>query len=101
SFRFQHAGQNSFGNCTKVLVGEFLPLRGCSTEKCSSGIDQIGTSEEEVSINQEVFLFRSSRCRYQGNVLLAEHLQNALSLSVQRFHRAEQRGLLVEGFACP
>ena len=101
AFAIEHASQDAVRNRTEVLITEFLSLRGWSTKQGAASIDQVRTGEEEVSVDQEVFLFRAAGSSDQAWVLVAEQLQDSLSLRIQALHRAEQRGLLVERFTGP
>src|SRR5258706_559448 len=64
------------------------------------GIDQVGPGEVEVLVDQEVLKLGSAGGVDLGRVL-AEQLQDSERLLRQGFHRAEQRGLLVERLAGP
>src|SRR5262249_15813219 len=67
----------------------------------AAGRQQVGTGEEEVAIDQEVFLLRTCGRSHKRFVRLAEQLKHALSLLVQSLHRAQERRLLVQRFAGP
>ena len=54
-----------------------------------------------MAVDQEVFLLGAGGRGDERAVRLAEQLQDALRLLVERLHRAQQRRLLVERFAGP
>jgi len=85
----------------EVLVLELLTLRRLLAEQRATRRQEIGACEEELAIDQEVLLLGAGVRHHLSGVLMAEQLQHALRLRVERLHRAEQRGLLVERFAGP
>ena len=97
----QHEGQHALGNRAEIVVFELLALGRLGAEQRAAGGEQVGPREVEVAIDQEVLLLRAGGRRDQGPVGVAEELQNPLGLRVQGLHRAQQRGLLVEGLAGP
>ena len=82
----EHAGQYPLGDRAEVLVLEFLPLRRLGTEERAAGHCQVGASEEEVAVDQEVFLLRTARGCHLADVLVAKHRQHATGLLVDRLH---------------
>ena len=98
---FQHEGQHALGNRAEVVIFELLALRRLRAEQRAAGRQQVGPREEEVAVDQEVFLLGTGRRRDERAVRLAEQLQHALGLLVERLHRTQQRRLLVERFAGP
>ncbi len=99
-FHIGHVGKNALGNRSEILVFHFLPLGRLGAEERSSGVDQVGAKEKEVLVDQEVFLLRPDS-RKDVTHVLAEELEDADRLRGEGFHRAQQGGLLVEGFAGP
>ena len=95
-----HAREHALGNRAEVLVLHLLALRRLGAEQRPAGVDQIRTREIEVAIDQEVFLLGTAR-RDDALGRRAEQLQDAHRLLRERFHRAEQRRLLVERLARP
>ena len=88
------------GDCAEVLILEFLTLRWLGTEQRAARIDEIGTRQVEVLIDQEVFLLGAAG-RDDALGRRAEQLQHAHRLFGQRLHRAQQRRLLVERLTGP
>jgi hypothetical protein len=95
-----HAGQDALGNRSEVLILELLPLRRARAEQGAAGVDQVGPREIKIPIDQEVFLFRAA-CRRHARRVRSEEPKNAHGLRGQRFHRSQQRRLLIERFAGP
>ena len=97
---FRHARQHALRNGAEVLVLHLLPLRRLGAEERAAGVDQVGTREVEVAIDQEVLLLGTAG-REHALGRRAEQLQHAHGLLRHRFHRAQQRRLLVERLAGP
>ena len=97
----EHAGQHALGDRAEVLVLQLLALRRLGAEERAAGVDQVGPREEEVAVDQEVLLLAARGREDQAGVLVAEQRQDPLGLHVQRLHRAEQGGLLVQRLARP
>jgi hypothetical protein len=64
----QHAGQNAIRNRAEVLIFQLLPFGRLGSEKCAAGVEQIGSGEKEISIDQEILLFTACR-RGPGSLL--------------------------------
>ena len=97
---FHHELEHALGDGAEILIFEFLALRRLGAEQRAAGVDQVGAREIEIAIDQEVFLLGTAG-RDDVRRLRAEQLQDAYCLRRQRFHRAEQRRLLVERFTGP
>ena len=97
----QHEGQHALGDRSEIMILEFLSLRRLGAKQRAAGRVQVGPCEIEVTIDQKVFLLRTGRRRDEGAVVMAEQLENAVRLLVQRLHRPQHRGLLIEGFTRP
>lgn len=89
------------GNGTEVVVVEFLSLGRFGSKEGATGVDEVGTGEEEVPVDQEVLLLGAGRGGNEGFVGVSEELEDPLGLLVERLHRAEDGRLLVECFAGP
>ena len=98
---FQHEGQHALRDGAEVMIFELLTLRWLRAEQRATSGQQVGPGEEEVAIDQEVFLLGASGRSDERAVRLAEQLQHALGLAVEGLHRTQQRRLLVERFAGP
>src|SRR5207249_3385639 len=85
----------------EVLVLQLLALGRAGAEQRATRVDQVRAREEEVLVDQEVLLLRANGREDLLGVLVAEQAQDAQRLVRQRFHRAEQGGLLVQGLAGP
>ncbi len=97
---FRHEGEHALGDGAEVLILQLLALRRLGAEERAAGVDQIGAREIEVAIDQEVLLLGTAgREHALGGG--AEQLQHADRLLRNRFHRAQQRRLLVERLARP
>ena len=53
---FEHEGQHALGDRAEVMIFELLPLRRLGAEQRAAGVEQVGPGEEEVAVDQEVFL---------------------------------------------
>ena len=95
-----HERHHPIRNGAEILVLEFLPLRRLGPEQRPPGVDQVGPRQVEVPVDQEIFLLGPAG-RDHALGLRPEQLQHAHRLLRQRFHRAQQRRLLVERFAGP
>ncbi len=78
---FQHEGQHALRNRAEVMIFELLALRRLGAEQRAAGGEQVGPGEEEVAVDQEVFLLGAGGRRDERAVRLAEQLQNALGLA--------------------
>ena len=96
----EHACEHALWNGTKIMIFHFLALRGHRGRKGAAGVDEVRPGEEEVFVDQKIFLFRADGGE-DFFALLAEELENANGLGREGFHGAKQRGLFVEGFAGP
>ncbi len=97
---FRHAREHARGDVAEVLIFHFLALRRLGAKERAAGIDQIGTREIEVAVDQEVFLLGTAGGEHALGGR-AEQLQHAHRLLRHRFHRAQQRRLLVERLTGP
>ena len=97
---FHHTGEDALGNRAEVVVFHLLALRRLGSEEGAAGVEQVGTLEIEVLINQKVLLLGAAG---RGDALgvRSEELQDAERLLGESVHRAKQGGLLVEGLAGP
>ena len=86
---FEHEGQHALGDRAEVVVFELLALRRLGAEQRAAGGQQVGPGEEEVAVDQEVFLLGAGGRRDERAVGLAEQLQHALGLAVEGLHRTQ------------
>ena len=93
-----HIGRDGGADSAKVVLLEFLALAGGSTKEGAAGDDQVLALAVSVLLDQEVLLLVAHG---RNDLLwrLAEQRQNALGLTRERGHGAQQRGLLVQGLA--
>jgi hypothetical protein len=84
---------------SEVVVVEFLALGRLGTEEGAPGVQQVGTSEEEVAVDQEILLLRTAERDDVVEVLVPEELQDALGLFAHRLLGAQQRRLMVQRLA--
>ena len=97
---FHHELEHALGDGAEILIFELLALRRLRAEERAAGVDQVGAREIEIAIDQEVFLLGAAG-RDDVRRLRAEQFQDAYCLRGERFHRAQQRRLLVERFTGP
>ncbi len=101
SFDLEHAGEDALGDGTEVLIFELLALGGLRAKEGSAGVEKVRPGEEEVAVDEEVFLLGTGGRGDHADILVSEKLEDSLRLLVEGLHRAEQRCLLVESFASP
>ena len=94
-----HERHHAIGDRAEVLILELLPFGGLAPNSVRPALIRVGTRQVEVLVDQEVFLLGPQVVITLGG--RAEQLQHAHRLLRQRFHRAQQRRLLVERFAGP
>ena len=99
-FRFVHERHHAVRDRPEVLIFELLALGRLGAEERPAGVDEVGTRQVEVAIDQEVFLLGTAG-RDDALGVRAEQLEHADGLLRQGFHRAEERRLLVERLAGP
>ena len=95
-----HEREDAIRDGAEVLILELLALGRLGAEERAAGVDEVRPIEEELTIDQEVFLLRTAG-RDDALGLGTEELQDADGLLGEGLHRAQQRCLLVEGFTCP
>jgi hypothetical protein len=98
---FHHESQHPLGDRAEVVVFEFLTFRRLGPEERPPGIEEVGAGEEEISVDQEIFLLGTRRCADHAGVFVAENLEDTLGLYVERLHGTQQWCLVVERFAGP
>ncbi len=101
ALQIEHERQHAVGDGSEIVIVELLALGRLGSEQGPPGIEQIGPREEEVAVDQEVLLLGAGGRRNQRPVGVAEQLQHALRLLVQRLRRAQHRGLFVKRLAGP
>ena len=99
-FALRHVREDTVGDRTEVLIFQFLALGRRRAEQRAASVDQVGTREVEVAIDQEVFLLGAAG-RGDPRGLRTEQLQDAPRVLREGIHRAEQRRLLVERLTGP
>ena len=97
-FRNLHEFQESYKFDVKQRGKIRLKIRGLQQEEAELGDDQVLALAVGVLLDQEVLLL-VTHGRNDFLWRLAEQRQNALGLTRERGHGAQQRGLLVQGLA--
>src|SRR6476620_823274 len=101
-FRLSHECQHSGRDGPEVMVLELLTLRRLGSEQRALAGEQVGPPEEQLAIDQEVFLLWPNRGEHPRNTLIGpKDLENAKRLLRQRLHRPQERDLGVECFSRP
>ncbi len=97
-FHIVHEVDNACRNATEVVVFHLLVLCRCCTEQCTARLVEVRALQVEALVDQEVFLFGAEG---DGNLLRsdAKEAHEAVGGLLQGLNGAEQRGLLVQGFA--
>ena len=94
-----HVSSNAGLDDAEVVVIHLLPLGGFRAEQGSSGEDQILALLVHFLIHKEIFLLGTDVGADALDVGVAEELQDTHGLTVQGFHGAQQRGLLIQRLA--
>ena len=71
---------NTRSGIAEVMIFEFLALGRLRAEQRATGRQQVRAGEEEMAVDQEVFLLRPGRRSDERAIGLAEQLQDALGL---------------------
>ena len=88
----RHAG---FQRAIELIV-HLLSLRRTRAEERSAGESKVGALQEHLLIDQEILLFRARGREYARNAYIAEELQDALRLNIDRLHGAQKRRFFIE-----
>ncbi len=96
----RHERHRPVGDRAEILVLELLALRRLGPEQRPARVDQIRPRQIEHPVDQEIFLLGPAR-RHHPFGRRPEQLQHPDRLLRQRFHRAQQRRLLVERLPRP
>ena len=83
----------------EIVVVQFLSLGRARAEERAAGIDKVGTLLISAAVDEEILLLRTGVRAHRGGLRVAEELQNAQRLNVQRIHAAQQRRFLVNSLA--
>ena len=60
---FHHEGEHALGDGAEVVVLHLLALRRTGAEERAAGVDQVGTVEIELPVDEEVLLLGAARRR--------------------------------------
>ena len=91
-----HIGEDAWLDAAKVVIIQLLTLWGTSSEQGASGVNQILALGVQLLGDEEIFLLGTDRGDYLLDVLVAEQLQYTQCLDIQRLHRAQERGFLIQ-----
>ena len=80
----------------KIVLLELLTLCGLTAEECASREDEVRTGLVIFLSDQEILLLRTDG-RMDAFRSLSEELEHPLDLLFERYLRAQERGLLIEG----
>ena len=94
-----HEAEHALGDRTEVVVVELLALGRLGAEQGAAGVDQVGTGQEEVPVDQEVLLLGPAERHDLLQVVVTEQLQDALGVRAHRLLAAQQRRLVVQRLA--
>ena len=97
---FFHICGNSLTDTSEIMVIHLLSLRRHSTEQCSACVDQVFSLKPFFFIYQEIFLLCTYGWSYFLGSCISKKSEQTEGLGVDRFHRTEQRCLLVKCFSC-
>ena len=94
-----HVGRHAGLDGAEVVVVQLLPLGGLGAEQRAAGIDQVAALVVHGPVDEEVLLLRSHGGGHALHIVVAEQLQDAQRLFVQRLHAPQQRRLFVQRLA--
>ena len=94
-----HIGRHSGLDGAEVVVVQFLALGGLGTEQGPAGVDQVAALVIHILIDEEILLFCACGRKHALDAVVAEQLQDAQGLDVQRLHAAQQGRFLVQGLS--
>ncbi len=100
-FRLHHKGQHALRDRAEIVILKLLAFGRLRAEQRSSGIEQVRAGKEEIAVDQEILLLGAGGGSHHAGIVMAEQLQNALRLNVERLHGAQQRSLMVQRLAGP
>jgi len=97
-----HEREHARGDGAEVVVLHLLALRGLGAEEGAAAGEQVGALVEQVAVDEEVLLLAAQRGHHAVDLIArAEEAQHPHGLRGEGLHRAQQRGLGVEGLALP
>ena len=77
-----HAGLDAFVDGPEVVVVQLLALGGRRAEQGAARVEQVGTRQVKVAVDQKILLLRARRRRDQGYILVTEQLEDPFGLLV-------------------
>ena len=92
-----HESRHARLDRAEIMVVQLLSLGRARAEKRTPGVDQVGALLVNAAVNEEILLLRAGVRAHGGGLRVAEELQNAQRLDIQRVHTAEKRRFLVDG----
>ena len=93
-----HEGEDAVRDRSEVVVFELLAFRGRRAEEGPPGLDEVGTPLPVFAIDKEILLL-GAKCARGVFAAAPEEAHQTVQRAVERLHRAQQRGLLVERLA--
>ena len=94
-----HECRNARLDAAEVVVIELLSLRRLCTKERAPGIDQILAAVIDIFVHEEILLLGADRRAHGGHVRVAEQVDHAQGLTVERLRAAQQRRLFIERLA--
>ena len=91
-----HVGRHPRLDGAEIVVVQLLPLGRLGSEESPAGVDEVVTLIVHLFINEEILLLRAHGGQHAPDAFVAEQLQNAQRLPVQRLHAAQQGRLFVQ-----
>ena len=76
-----HEAEHPLGDGAEVVVVELLTLGRLGAEQRATGVDQVGTGQEEVPVDQEVLLLGTAERDDLLEIVVAEQLQDPLGVA--------------------
>ena len=77
-----HIGPHPLPNGAEIMILQLLTLWRLGAKQCTAGKQNILPLIGQRPVYQEIFLFRSHRCRHAGHICLAQDVQKTDSLFV-------------------
>ncbi len=96
-----HEREDALADRAEVVVLEFLSFRRLGTEQRTSRRDEVGPEDEELTLDEEVFLLGPARDVDFRDGALTDEVEQAHRDFRDRFARPQERRLHVQRFAGP
>ena len=91
-----HECRNARLDAAEIVIVKLLTFRRLCAEERAPGVDQILAAVIDIFVHEEILLLGADRRAHGGHVRVAEQVDHAQSLTVERLRAAQQRRLFIE-----